>query len=155
MNLLPEYEMLDYSATNILEHFEAIKKSKGNHFLLIDDLELIAFNKKYNFSGVKLLKNVLEPTTIPFAIVQCYFLRKSMEYRLKQMQVAGLIDHYMKEFANRKYLEMMEEGEGLKVLSLDHLGIGFEAFLAFIGLAAFAFLLEILWFNMKKLLLKL
>jgi len=117
--------------------------------MLIDDLAFIAFNKKYSFSGVKLLKNKLSPAKIPYVIVPCFFLSISMQWKLKQMEVAGLIDFYMREYSNRKYLELIEEDEGTQKLRLDQLAIGFEAFLLFVGVAVFFFALEILAFCLK------
>jgi len=118
--------------------------------MLIDDLTFIEFNRKNKLSGVKLLKNQLAPATIPYAMMFCYFLRRSIQFRLKQMEVAGLIDFYMREYADRKFLELIEEDEGPKVFTLDQLAIGFEAFLLFLGVAAFVFLLEILAFCLNK-----
>jgi len=141
---------LEYDSSNISEHFDAIKRSKNDDYLLIDDLTFIEFNKANKISGVKLLKNVIYPTTIPYAQLNCYFLRKAFERKLKQMHVAGLIDHYMKEYADRKYLELIEEDEGPQKLRLDQLAIGFEACLVFLGLATFIFLLEVLLFLFKK-----
>jgi len=144
-----------YDTSNILEHFEAVKQSTNNdHYLLIDDLAFIEFNKKYEFSGVKLLKHQIAPVAIPFAIAPCYFLSISMERKLKQMEVAGLIDFYMREYSNRKYLELIEEDEGPKVFTLDQLAIGFQAILLFLGVAAFAFVLELLSSFLKKLIEK-
>jgi len=119
--------------------------------MLIDDLAFIEFNKKYSLSGVKLLKNQLSPATIPYAMVPCYFLRRSIQRKLKQMEVAGLVNFYMRKYSNRKYLELVEEDEGPKKLRLDQLAIGFQAFLLFLGVAVFFFVLEILLFCLKKL----
>jgi len=128
-----------------------VKNSTDNdHYLLIDDLAFIEFNRKYAFSGVKLLKHQLLPVTIPFAIIPCYFLRISMQRKLKQMEVAGLIDFYMREYSNRKFLELMEEDEGPQKLRLDQLAIGFQVFLLFLGVAAIVFVFEILWFCLEK-----
>jgi len=128
-----------------------VKNSIHNdHYLLIDDLAFIESNKKYEFSGVKLLKNKLAPVTIPYAEVHCYFLRISMQQKVKQMEVAGLIDFYMREYSDRKYLELIEEDDGPKVFTLDQLAIGFEAFLLFLGVATIAFVLEILLFSLEK-----
>jgi len=140
-----------YDSSDIFKHFAIVKNSTNNdHFILIDDLAFIEFNKIYSFSGVKLLKNQMLPVTIPFAMVKCYFLRVSMERKLKQMEVAGLIDFYMREYSNKKYLELTKEDKGPQKLRLDQLAIGFEAFLLFLGVAAFVFLLEILAFCLKK-----
>jgi len=128
-----------------------VKHSTNNdHYMLIDDLAFIESNKKYSFSGVKLLKNKVSSVTIPYAIVYCYFLTISMEQKLKQMEVAGLINFYMREYSNRKYTELIEEEYVPKVFTLDQLAIGFEAFLLFLGVAAFVFVFEILWFFLKK-----
>jgi len=118
--------------------------------MLIDDLTFIKFNKKYSFSGVKLLKNKIAPVTIPFAEVSCYFLRIAMQRKLKQMEVAGLIEFYMREYTDRRYLELMEKDEGPQKLRLDQLAIGFQAFLLFLGVAVIAFVFEILWFSLEK-----
>jgi len=150
----------EFGEFNIREHFEAIKEAKNDHYLLIDDLSFIAFNKNMtervqtDITGVKLLRHEVSPTTIPFAIMNCYFLRRSMQLKLKQMHVAGLIDFYMREFADQKYLELIEDDEGPKVFTLDQLAIGFQAVLLFLAVAAFVFLLEILLFCFKKLLKK-
>jgi len=141
----------DYDELNFLEHFEVVKQSTNNdHILLIDDLAFIRLNEKNKFSGVKLLKNQLAPVRIPYAMVPCYFLHISMELKLKQMEVAGLIDFYMRKYSNQKYLELIEEDEGPKVFTLDQLAIGFQAFLLFLGVAAIAFVLEILVFSFEK-----
>jgi len=126
-----------YNSSNILEHFEAVKHATNNdHYMLVDDLAFIEFNKKYSFSGVKLLKNQFAPTKIPYATTRNYLLRMSIQLKLEQMEVAGLINFYMREYSNRKYLELMEEDEGPQKLRLDQLAIGFEAFLLFLGKAA-------------------
>jgi len=140
-----------YDSYTIFEHFEIVKQSKDDHLLLIDDLTFIEFTKLYNFTGIKLLRNKFSPTTIPFAVVPCYFLSKSIKLKLKQMEVAGLIDFYMRKFANRKYLELIEDDEGPNVFTLDQLAIGFQAFLLFLGVAAIIFVLEILLFCLSKL----
>jgi len=118
--------------------------------MLIDDLAFIEFNEKYSFSGVKLLKNEMSPVAIPYVGVICYFLSISMQRKLKQMEVAGLIDFYMRKYTNRKYLELIEEDEGPQKLRLDQLAIGFEAFLLFLGVAVLAFVFEILCFLLGK-----
>jgi len=118
--------------------------------MLIDDLTFIEFNKRHSFSGVKLLKNEIPPVAIPYAVATCYFLSISMQRKLKQMEVAGLIDFYMREYSNRKYLELIEEDEGPQKLRLDQLAIGFEAFLLFLGVAMVAFVFEILCFLLGK-----
>jgi len=141
----------NFNSSYILEHFEAVKHSTNNdHYMLIDDLAFIESNKKYSFSGVRLLKNKVSSVSIPYAIVPCYFLRISMLRKLKQMEVAGLINFYMREYSNRKYLELIEEEYVPKVFTLDQLAFGFEAFLLFLGVAAFVFVFEILWFFLKK-----
>jgi len=140
-----------YNFLNVSEHFEAVKHSTNNdHYMLIDDLTFIEFNKKNELSGVKLLKKKLLPVTIPFAAAQCYYLRILMQQKLKQMEVAGLIEFYMREYSDRKYLELMEKDEGPQKLRLDQLEIGFQAFLLFLGVAAIVFVLKILWFSLEK-----
>jgi len=67
----------------------------------------------------------------------------------------------MREFVNRKYLDIIEVPDEPKVFTLDQLAIGFEAFLLFLGVAAIVFLLEIvlnflenhIWFYIAKRLL--
>jgi len=118
--------------------------------MLIDDFAFIEFNKNNKLSGVKLLKNQLLPATIPYALIPSYFLRISMQQKLKQMEVAGLINFYTREHLDREYLELMEEDEGPQKLRLDQLAIGFEAFLLFLGVAAFVFVLEILRTYLEK-----
>jgi len=142
--------MKSTSDDNILEQFEAVKTSRSEHFMLIDDLAFLAFNKKYEFSGVKLLKNQILSVRIPFAEMQCYFLSRSIELKLKQMEAAGLIDFYKLQYVETKYLELIEEDEEPKVFTLDQLAIGFEAFLLFIGVAAIVFAFELLWFSLEK-----
>jgi len=128
-----------------------VKQSTNNdRYMLIDDLTFIEFNKKHEVSGVKLIKNKLSPLKISYAKVSCYFLHISMERKLKQMEVAGLIGFYMREYSNRKYLELIEEEDEPKVFTLDQLAIGFEAFLLFLGAGAIVFVFEILSVFLKK-----
>jgi len=76
----------------------------------------------------------------------------SAEAKTNFTLIAGLIDHYMQNYADRKFLDIIEEDEGPQKLTLGQLAIGFEATLLF--LAATFFVCEILWFNLKKLFVK-
>jgi len=107
-------------------------------------------NQNHLISGIKLLKNEIPSAIIDYADVRGYFLKSFVQEKLMQMQSAGLIDHYIDRYIDRKYLDLMAEDSEKTPLTFGQLSIGFQLFFIFLGVGTFAFLVEISQFYLKK-----
>jgi len=77
-------------------------------------------------------------------------MQEFFEAKLLQMQEAGLIEHYKRKYYDPKYLDLMEEENEPKVLTIEQLSIGFQVFLLFAGASIAVFVIEIVKFKWQK-----
>jgi len=139
-----------YNESNVHEHFEYVKKSFGDHYMIIDDLQFAISNQKEAFTNVKILKNENIRVPLKFADVAGYFMEELFKAKLLQMQEAGLIEYWKRKYYDPKYLDLMEEEGEPKILTVEQLSIGFQVFLLFSGVAIAVFVIEIVKFKWQK-----
>jgi len=138
-----------FDESNVHDHLESVKNS-SDHFMAIDDLQFAISNRQKFITGIKIMKNENIRIPLKFATVQGYFMEKLFESKLMQMQEAGLIEHWKRKYYDPKFLDLMEEEDEPKVLTLQHLSIGFQVFLLFTGLAIIVFVVETVKFKWHK-----
>lgn len=116
------------------EHDKRIKKimSKGKHRLKLLDQRILRFQHGLAF---------------PLH----HFLYPSLSEKVQQLITSGIIEQWETRIKNHRYvIEKPPESEPA-VLTMDHLEIGFQIWLAMLLIAFIAFLAEIVYYRSKNL----
>lgn len=134
------YELLTAESKNALAVY-------SEHF----DLMMRKTNGSFQHT---MLKEEIITNHMAFSIPKECFMFKPLSQKISQLIEAGLAKKFVNRENEDKYRPIIQEF-GPVVFTLNHLGVGFLAWLTFIIVACFAFILEIFINAMQKMATKL
>lgn len=131
------------------EHFESVSKPGSNQASLISEQFLPFFvdSFKLNNTKLKFLKQTFFTSQSGYRFGQKSFFMQQLNRKIVQVVESGLMNHWKSDHDVKK---VAEAASGPEVLTLIHLGIGFEIYVICVLIACFTFACEIVTFNIRN-----
>lgn len=111
--------------------------------LLLNSEEILVYNSnmKSRMQLTKLAERVILNHKC-FAFEKNAFVYAAFDRKIVQLVESGLADKFIRDYESSIKMENFEEIDGPVVLTLNHLGVGFQIWLLFVFLSIAFFLLE-------------
>lgn len=90
----------------------------------------------------RLLKDTLYVSHYGLKFPKNHFLYETISHKIRHLKACGIIDYWTSEWLKSRYDSQRNEPSGAKVLSMNHLSIGFEVWLVMLCLSLVVFVLE-------------
>jgi len=125
--------------------------STTNQTLIVDTFRVIEHNSKHPEAPLKILKERILTFDVGFDTVSSPYLEPFYRYLIERYTENGVLMHWIRNWRDFKSLLPAAAEKEPEVLTLDHLGVGFQLYLFSLGAAATIFTVEVLIASVKKL----